>query len=115
MLRSVGRRQVLSAPNLSIGCRRAPGPEAKQRLKGRGRRPPTVVPERELVQVDLELRSTDTMVSADKPLLKIADRTIRQRHDGVGSLAELAAQRLRSRDMIEPSDRQPGDCFRPSV
>src|SRR5688572_32144372 len=107
MLRSVGRRQVLSAPNLTIRCRRAAGPEAKQRLKGRGRCPPTVVPERKLVQVNLELRSTDPMVRADKPLLKIADRAIRQRDNRVGSLPELATQRLRSRDMFEPGDRQP--------
>src|SRR5439155_9117059 len=40
--------------------------EAKQRLKGGHRCPPTIVPEYELVQVDLELCSTDTMVRPDQ-------------------------------------------------
>ena len=55
------------------------------------------MPKRELVQVDLELRATDAMMGPDEPLLEIADRAISERHDRLGTLAELAAQRLRAR------------------
>ena len=40
------------------------------------------------------------MMGADEPLLQIADRAIRQRHDRLRALAEVAAQRLRARDML---------------
>jgi len=98
-----------------IWGRRAAGAEAEQGLKGRRRCSATVVPECKLVQVDRELRATDAMVGSDEPLLKIADRTVRQWHGRCGALAERAAQRLRARDMCEAGDGKPVNCFRPSV
>src|SRR5437870_13359333 len=48
MLRSTkANLHVLRAPNPLVGCRCAPGPEAKQRLSGRHGVPQTVVPEHE--------------------------------------------------------------------
>lgn len=99
MLRSAVDRHVLGAPNPSVGCGSAPGAEPKQRLKGRRRFPSAVVPERELVQVDLELRTTDTVMRPDEPLLKMADRAVSQGHDRLGALAQRLAQRLRARDI----------------
>ena len=115
MLRSAIGHHVLSAPNSAVRSRRAPSAETEQRLKGRGRFPPAVMAKRELVQVHLELRSTDAMMGPDEPLLQIADRAVRQRHDRLGSPAELAAQRLRTRHMFEAGERQPVNCFRSSV
>ncbi len=109
-LDAIFRRQILPASYALIRCRRAASPEAKQCLeRGRGR-PPAVVPERELVQVDLELGSTDTMVRADEPLLQVADRAVRQRHDRLGSFAQILPQRLCAGDVLEA-----GNCFSPSV
>jgi hypothetical protein len=65
------------------------GCPARATLKGSRRCPPTIVPKRKLVQIHLELPSTDAMVCADQPLLKIADRAVRQRHDGFGSVGLL--------------------------
>ena len=112
MLRSpAGSRHVLSAPNPSIRCWRTTRSESEQRLKGRRRCSPTIVPEHELVQINLELRSTDAMMGADEPLLKIANNAVRQRHGRWGSLSELHAYRLRARDMPEAGDRQPSELF----
>lgn len=55
-------RDIASVSNPLIGRRRASGPEAEQGLKGGHRLPPAIVPEHELIQVDLELRLTDPMV-----------------------------------------------------
>lgn len=75
MLRSThSRKDVPGDANLFIGCRRAPGPKAQQRLKGRHRLLPTIVPRDELIQIDLKLPTTDVMMRPDEPLLKIADR-----------------------------------------
>src|SRR5687767_14149394 len=108
MLRSatVGRRQISSATNLLIRCRRPVGPEAEQRLKGGRRRLPPVVPERELVEIHLQLRSTDTMMGADQPLLKVADRPARQRDHRSGAFPKVLTQRLRARDVLEAGHRQ---------
>jgi hypothetical protein len=115
MLRSVGDRHILCVPNASVGGRRARSAEPQQRLKSRGRCPPTVEAERELVQVDLKLCTTDTMMSSDEPLLKIADRAVRQGHDRLGSLAQRRAGRLRARVVPKAGGLQAGECFSPSV
>ena len=106
MLRSgtVGRRQISSATNLAIRSGRPAGPEAEQRLKGGWRRVPTVMPEGELVEIHLQLRSTHAMMGADHPLLKIADRAVRQRDHRSGSLPKVLTQRLRARHMLEAGD-----------
>jgi hypothetical protein len=52
MLRSATGRHVLSAPNPSVRGRGTSSAETEQGLKRRGRFPATVMPKRELVQVD---------------------------------------------------------------
>ena len=69
--------------------------ETEQGLKSRGRFPPTVMSKGELVQVDVELRTTDAVMGPDEPLLQIADRAVSERHDRCGSLAEIATTRFR--------------------
>src|SRR5947199_8199456 len=94
MLRSTkANLHVLRAPNPLVGCRCAPGPEAKQRLKGRHGLPPTIVPEHELVQIDLELGLTDSVIRADQPLLQVADHAVRQWHHRRRSFAQVAFER----------------------
>jgi hypothetical protein len=48
-------------------------------LEGGHRLATPVVAEDELIQVRLELSPADAMVGADQPLLKVADRAIRER------------------------------------
>ena len=112
-LAGVGRHQISCATNPLIRCGCPTGPEAEERLKGCRRRLPTIVPERELVEIHLELRSTDTMMRADQPLLKIADCPVRQRNDRSSSLPKFLTQRLRARDMLEAGDRQAVELFQP--
>lgn len=96
-----------------IGCRGAPGPETQHRLKGGHRLLPTVVPKHELVKVDLELPTTDTVMGADQSLLEIANRTVRQGDNRFGSLAQVLGRWLRALDMLEAGARQAGELLQP--
>ena len=58
------------------------------------------MPEHEFVQVDLELPSTDAVMSANQPLLKVADRSVRQRHYGFRSFAKLRPLRLGAGNVV---------------
>ena len=110
MLRSAvlnQREHIASALDATIRRRRAPGAEAKQRLKGRHGLLPPVVPKDELVQVRLKLRAADAVIRADQPVLKVPDGAVRQRHDGAGALAQRASQRLLEGDVPEASRCQP--------
>src|SRR5215203_5229499 len=111
MLRSAHRRQVLSAANTSIWCRRPATPEPEQRLERCGRSVATIVPECELIEIDLQLRPTHTMMSAHEPLLKIPDRAVGERHDRRDTLPELLAQRLGPWDVRVAGPRQPRELF----
>src|SRR5258706_16259248 len=72
MLRSGdANRCVSGTSNLQVGRGRVSRPEAEQRLKRDHGLSPTIVPKDELVQVDLQLRLTDSMVRADQPLLQV--------------------------------------------
>ena len=54
--------------------------EAKESLKSGHRLPATVVPEDELVQVDLELAAAYAVVGANEPLLQVTYGSVGQRH-----------------------------------
>jgi hypothetical protein len=126
MLRSAHRRQVLSAANSSIWCRRPATPQPEQRLERRGRSVATIVPKGELIEIDLQLRPIHTMMSAHEPLLEIPDRAVGERHDRRDTLTELLAQWLGPRNVRVAGPRQsselleavcvdrrtPGDVFR---
>ena len=71
---------IPSALNPPIGRWRLSSTKTEQGLKSGHRIPPTIVPKHELIQVDLKLRITDTVVSANQPLLHVPDRAIRKRH-----------------------------------
>ncbi len=60
----------------AIGSRRATSSKPEQSLKGGHREPAAIVTKGELVQINLELSAADTMIRADKPLLKISDRAV---------------------------------------
>jgi len=106
MLRSAIGRHVLSAPNPSVRCRRAAGAETKQRLKGRHRCSPTIVSKHEFVQVDLELSSADSVMSANQPVLEVADDAIGEWYDRARTFTERRSQRLLKRDVPVPSSLQ---------
>jgi len=99
--------------NPSIGCRRAPGPEAEQRLKGGHGLPAAIVPEHELVQVDLQLRLADAMIGPGQPLLQVSDGAIRQRDHRGDAPSQSAPDRLRSRDVSHPRSLQAFEPFQP--
>ena len=111
MLRSAVRRleDIARATNAAIGCRRAPSAEAEQCLeRGHGLLPP-IVPKDELVQVHLELRATDTVIRPDQPMLEITDRTIRERHDRGGALAQSGSDRLLEGNVPIPCGLETGE------
>jgi hypothetical protein len=55
-----------------------------------GRLTTPVVPEHELVEVGLELLAADAVNRPEQPLLHVAHRTIRERHDALGPVADVA-------------------------
>ena len=111
MLRLAATQNVLSAPNPTVWGWRPSGAQTEQGLKGRRRFPATVMPKRELVQVNLKLTATDTMVGADQPLLEIADRPVRERHDRGNAFAKVFAHRLGAWHVRETGGRQTRKLF----
>ena len=86
-------------PDLLITCRGVAASKAEQRLEGGPRLPATVGPEDELIEVDLELGTADSVVSAHKPALEVADHPVSKRNDGLGALPQPDTDRLGSRDV----------------
>jgi hypothetical protein len=68
--------------------------KAKESLESGSRRFSAIVPEDELIEVDLELAPAHTVVRADEPLLKVADEPIGNRDGGLRALSQLRAERL---------------------
>jgi len=104
-------RDIASASNLSVRCGRPSAPETEQRLKRGHRLPPPIVPKDELVQVDLKLRLTDPMVRADQPLLKVADGTVRERHDRGCAFSHGARARLGTANVPDARRLQVFEAF----
>jgi hypothetical protein len=52
------------------------------------------VTEYELVEVNLELIFADAMIGSDQPLLEVADGAVREGHDRLGPLPQVARRRL---------------------
>ncbi len=94
-------RQVSGATYVVVRRRCARGSETEERLEGGHGLPSAIVPKNELVQVDLQLRAANPMVSTEKPLLEVPDGTISEGHHGFRSLVQLASQGLRARDMLK--------------
>src|SRR3990172_267511 len=98
-------------PNLLVACRASAAPKAEQRLEGGPRLPATVGPEDELIEVDLELPTADSVVSAHKPVLEVADHPVGKRNDGLGALPQPEPGRLRSWDVPVASRDEPFEAL----
>jgi hypothetical protein len=88
-------------------CRGRAGFERRHRLLL------AVVAEHELIEVRLELGTTDAMMGTDQPVLKIADHAIGEWYDRSGALAERRPERLLERDVLTPRGFQAGECPEP--
>jgi len=86
--------QILCAADNAAGRRPVCAAKPKQRLKRSHRGLPAVMPERELVQIHLQVVAADPMVRPDEPLLQIPDRPVRQGHDRWGAAPQGASGRL---------------------
>lgn len=72
---------IAATANAAIGRGCVPGTKPEQRLESGHGLVAAIVSKDELVQVDLKLRTADTVIRADQPMLEIPDRAVRQRHD----------------------------------
>src|SRR5713226_5435133 len=79
---SYGQRSlnILSTPYPRVGSRSAISSKPEQSLEAGHWLLAAIVAKDELIQVDLELSAAHTMICADKPLLKVADGSVSQRH-----------------------------------
>jgi hypothetical protein len=75
----------------------------------------TVVPKNEFIQVHLKLALAHSVVSSDQPLLKISDGPIGKWHNRGCAFAQLGAEGLDARHVLEPGLRQAREALRPSV
>ena len=106
-----GFPQVQPASNATVRRGRPSRSQTEQCLEGGHRLLPPIVSKDELIEVDLELSVADTVISADQPLLEVADRAVGQRHHGLGTLAQIDSQRLRARDVFVPCLLQAREGF----
>src|SRR5713101_2848173 len=65
----------------------------------------------ELVEVGLELGAGDPVMSADEPLLEVADGAIGEWHHRRRALAQFGSQRLSARDVLEAEFLQASKAF----
>src|SRR2546425_10785061 len=79
-------RQIPPSANATVrrGC--PARTEAEQRLEGGHRVPSPIVSKGELIEVDLQLATADTVIGANQPLLEVPDRAVGQ---GTTDLAPL--------------------------
>ena len=94
-----------------VRCRSACGAEAKESLEGSHGLLSAIVPKDELVEVGLELGAADPVMSADEPLLEVADGAIGEWHHRRRAFAQFGSQRLRARDVLEAEFLQAGKAF----
>jgi len=106
-------RKVFCLSDAIIRCGTMDSSEAKESLKSGHRLPATVVPEDELVQVDLELATAYAVVGANEPLLQVTDGSVGQRHDRFGTFAQCGPQWLSAGDRLEPNLFQAPETFEP--
>ena len=73
-------RKVQRIADAVVRCRSAGGAETKEILEGRHGLLSAIVLKDELVEVGLELRAADPVMSADEPLLEVANGAIGEWH-----------------------------------
>src|SRR5882724_5257175 len=93
-------RQIPPASNATVSRGRPRRSQTEQRLEGGHWLLAPIVSEDELIEVDLELRTTDAVIGADQPLLEVPAGAVGQRHHRLGTLAQIGSQRLRARDVL---------------
>src|SRR6266851_527893 len=98
------------------GCCRKMSECVRFRGQGEFGRPPwlpsAIVPKDELVEVGLELRAADPVMSADEPLLEVADGAISEWHHRWRALAaQFGSPRLSARDVLEAEFLQASKAF----
>src|SRR5262245_35409231 len=94
--------QIQSTSNAAVSRGLLSRSKTEQGLKsGHGLITP-IVAKYKLIEVNLELRTANSMVGTDQPLLEIADSTVGQGHDRFGSLAQFGCLRLVARDVQIP-------------
>src|SRR5216683_3490676 len=108
------KRQVRKLQRIAdaiVRCRSAGGSEAKESLAGRHGLLSAIVPKDELVEVGLELSAADPVMSADEPLLEVADGAIGEWHHRRRAFAQFGSQRLSARDVLEAEFLQASKAF----
>ncbi len=73
--------------------------KTEELLEGSHRDLPAVVTKDELVEIDLELSATDSMVGTDQPLLQVAHSAVGQRDDRFRALPQLSSLWLCAEDV----------------
>jgi hypothetical protein len=68
-------------------------------LEGCPRFSAAVRPEDKLIEVNLQLRTADPVVSPHKPVLKVAGHPVGKRNDRLGAAPQTLSERLRSSDV----------------
>jgi hypothetical protein len=104
-------RKVHRIPDAVVRCRSACGSEAKESLEGSHGLLSAIVPKDELVEVGLELRAAYPVMSADEPLLEVADGAIGEWHHRRRAFAQFGSQRLSARDVLEADLLQASKAF----
>ena len=104
-------RKVDRIADAVVRGRDACGSEAKESLEGSHGLLSAIVPKDELVEVGLELRAADPVMSADEPLLEVADSAIGEWHHRRRALAQFGSQRLSARDVLEAEFLQASKAF----
>ncbi len=104
-------RKVQRIADAVVRGRDACGSEAKESLEGSHGLLSAIVSKDELVEVGLELRAADPVMSADEPLLEVADSAIGEWHHRRRTFAQFGSQRLSARDVLEAEFLQAGKAF----
>ncbi len=107
-------RKVDRIADAVVRGRSAGGSEAKESLEGSHGLLSAIVPKDELVEVGLELRAADPVMSADERLLEVADGAIGEWHHRRRTFAQFGSQRLSARDVLEAEFLQASKASRSS-
>src|SRR5262245_35334469 len=94
--------QIQSTSNSAVGCGLLLCSQTEQSLKSGHRLVTPIVAKNKLIEVNLELRTADPVISADQPLLQVANSAVGQGDDRFGALAQFSCLRLHSRDVPIP-------------
>ena len=104
-------REVLSSLYARIGSGGVTRSEAEQGLERRHRVLAPIITKDKFIEVNLEMIPAHPMMSADKPLLEVANRTVSQWHHRFGAFAHSRSQRLSACHVLKPSFWQSAEAL----